>query len=261
MSLLSALLRKVKAFEQCNGGRQDWCLKLRQMQLFRDMDDAHFSELCARMEALPCGAGDVIIREGEEGDFYYVIVSGAARVTRKAPGAAVPPVPDALEWSSPHHSTAAAATSDASAAVTLADLDAGCGFGEEALISNAKRNATVTMTADGTLMRLAKHDFDELLKERRLRWLTPSEALAAVAGGARWIDVRPQGDRRATGTLSNSLLLPVQDVRKRAGKLLDASTLYICYCDYGRISAVAAFLLRQAGFNVAVLLGGISRMP
>ena len=47
--------------------------------------------------------------------------------------------------------------------VYLAELGMGDTFGEEALISGAHRNATVTMITDGVLMRLGKDDFNTLL--------------------------------------------------------------------------------------------------
>jgi CRP-like cAMP-binding protein len=48
--------------------------------------------------------------------------------------------------------------------IPLAELGLGNTFGEEALISEDKRNATVRMLTDGALMRLKKADFLELMK-------------------------------------------------------------------------------------------------
>jgi CRP-like cAMP-binding protein len=64
-------------------------------------------------------------------------------------------------------------------------------FGEEALISEAKRNATVTMLTEGVLMRLKKEDFRELMNEPLLQWVTPEQAeqLVAKKSGV-WLDVR-----------------------------------------------------------------------
>ncbi|PMY59437.1 cyclic nucleotide-binding protein, partial [Pseudomonas sp. FW126-L8] len=64
-------------------------------------------------------------------------------------------------------------------------------FGEEALISESKRNATVAMLTDGSLMRLNKADFNTLLNEPMLHWIGYEDAVGQVEGaGARWLDVR-----------------------------------------------------------------------
>ncbi len=55
--------------------------------------------------------------------------------------------------------------------IKLAELGVGDTFGEEALIAEAKRNATVTMITDGVLMRLNKKDFRELMNEPLLQWV------------------------------------------------------------------------------------------
>jgi len=38
---------------------------------------------------------------------------------------------------------------------------------------------------------------------------------------------------------------------------LDKAKLHICFCENGRLSATAAFLLSQMGYRVAVLRGGL----
>ncbi len=63
-------------------------------------------------------------------------------------------------------------------------------FGEEALISEAKRNATVTLETDGSLMRLGKEDFRTLLNEPMLDWVDAEQAEKIIAEGGQWLDVR-----------------------------------------------------------------------
>ena len=48
--------------------------------------------------------------------------------------------------------------------IKLAELKAGDTFGKQALISGAKRNATVRMVSNGDLARLTKDDFTILIK-------------------------------------------------------------------------------------------------
>ena len=109
------------------------------------------------------------------------------------------------------------------------------------------------------VMRLSKADFSQFLKEPRLAWVSPLEAYNAVQQGARWLDVRPPAEFKR-GCLPNALSLPVQELRERA-ETLDKGVTYICYCQTGRVSASAAFLLGQYGFSVAVLRGGLRHLP
>jgi len=169
----------------------------------------------------------VILREGDAGDFYYVIENGRARVTRLVGGVEMP----------------------------LADLKAGDAFGEEALISHGRRNATVTMKTDGRLLRLAKHHFDALLREPLLNELTLEEARRRVAAGAQWLDVRFPSEYQHD-KIPGAINIPLSELR-HALSVLDRKNQYIAYCQSGRRSAAAAFLLAQRGFSANVLAGGL----
>jgi CRP-like cAMP-binding protein len=245
MNLIDDLLRKVAAFKQCEHDQaHDWCTQLKRMTLFRDIPETTMAEICARMEAVAVQEGETLIREGDEGDFYYVVVEGRAAVTRNAGQEGEP---DAWEK---RRARQQAGT------IKIAELGVGSGFGEEALISNECRNATVTMLEGGTVMRLARRDFEELLKEPQLNWFTPSQAAREVSKGAKWLDVRSRDARCLEGSLPGAIRAPIEDIRTTAVKL-DKDTLYICYCRNARLSATAAFILTQTGFRVGVLQGGL----
>lgn len=196
---------------------------------FAAMPAAHITSMLHRFEPLSVGRGEVIIREGDPGDYYYVINTGRAQVTRMIGGVSMP----------------------------LADLKSGAAFGEEALISDTKRNATVTMVTGGTLLRLAKSDFIEMLKRPLLTEIDVTEAEARVAAGAVWVDVRfPsefQHDR-----MPGAINIPLGELR-HAFAGLDKGVEYIVYCQSGRRSGAAAFLLAQRGFRATVLSGGLWR--
>ncbi|MFP5345384.1 MAG: cyclic nucleotide-binding domain-containing protein, partial [Gammaproteobacteria bacterium] len=168
------------------------------------------------------------IKQGDEGDYYYVIRRGRARVTRKT---------------------------TEQREVALAEIGVGDGFGEEALISNAPRNATVTMLSDGELMRLSKKDFVSLLTEPTLKWVEFRAIPALLQQGAQWLDVRMEAEHRYSG-IAGSINIPLAMLRIKAATL-DPKRKYIVYCDTGSRSSAAAFLLGQRGFDVVVLKGGI----
>jgi len=192
---------------------------------------ANISALLQRIEAIAVWADDVIIREGDEGDYYYLIDSGRAQVTRRVGGVDMP----------------------------LADLKAGDVFGEEALLSGAKRNATVTMKSNGLLLRLGRQDFLALLQEPLLHKMNYEQAKQAVEQGAIWLDVRHPPEYRYD-KLRGAINVPLNDIRNAIG-VLERSKKYIAYCQSGKRSAAAAFILAQAGYDVQVLDGGLWSVP
>ena len=199
-----------------------------QTGVFSRLPPSNIEEMFRRMLSMPVKAGQVIIMQGAEGDYYYLIEQGTASVTRVVEADAPPQL--------------------------LAELHAGDAFGEEALVSDNKRNATVTMVTDGNLLRLNKTDFIELLKAPLLSRISLSAAEEKVKAGAEWIDVRFPSEYKYDH-LPQAINIPLHEIRSMMGQL-DTARDYIVYCQTGRRSSAAAFILAQRGFNVYVLEGG-----
>jgi rhodanese-related sulfurtransferase len=198
---------------------------------FAHLPSANIGKLLNCIEAIAVWDKDVIIREGEEGDYYYLIESGRAQVARLVGGANL----------------------------VLAEIKAGDVFGEEALISDSKRNATVTMKSNGVLLRLKKEAFLELMQEPLLHRISYRDAKEKVEQGAVWMDVRHPPEYRYD-KLPGAINVPLNDVRNAIGVLGKAAP-YIAYCQSGRRSAAAAFILAQAGYDVYVLENGLWSVP
>ncbi len=201
---------------------------------FSRLPPAHIDELLRRFERIEAKKGEVIIREGAQGDYYYLIESGRCQVERMVGGVNL----------------------------TLAELKSGDTFGEEALVSEAKRNATVTMKTDGALLRLSKQDFNALLREPLLHRINMEQAKQKVLGGAEWIDVRYMSEYQYD-KLPGAINIPLSEIRNVFGAL-DMDKEYIVYCQSGRRSSAAAFLLAQRGYGVYLLDGGLwggDRLP
>jgi rhodanese-related sulfurtransferase len=198
---------------------------------FAHLPSANIGKLLNCIEAIAVWDKDVIIREGDEGDYYYLVESGRALVTRLVGGANL----------------------------LLAELKAGDVFGEEALISDSKRNATVTMKSNGVLLRLKKQDFMKLMQEPLLHRISYQDAGMKVAQGAMWLDVRHPPEYRYD-KLPGAINVPLNDIRNANG-VLRKETPYIAYCQSGRRSAAAAFILAQAGYDVYVLENGLWSVP
>lgn len=235
----SALLDRLLTWDQTTGyevtefdSSQDpeWMIRMLRSETFQRLPPSNINALFARFEPVEVKTNQVVIRQGDPGDFYYIVKSGKASVSRKA---------------------------DKTGKVSVVgQLGEGDGFGEEALLSGAPRNATVVMTADGVLMRLVRMDFDALMREPLVKWVTLDQARSMAQSGAGLLDVRTEDEFRH-GTVKGSLNLPLYLLRLKAS-VLDAKRHYVVFCQTGSRSCAAAFLLSQRGFEVSVLRGGLN---
>ena len=220
---------EVSEVEASGDSGGDWMTRMLQSELFSRIPPANIQRLFAVMEPVAVKAGSVVVEQGSAGDYYYIIQAGRCEVSRKASASGEP--------------------------VKLAELVDGDSFGEEALVSEAKRNATVTMVTDGKLVRLTKDDFIELIKKPSLESVDYETAKTLVAQGACWLDLRFAEEHGKDG-IEASVNVPLNQLRAEL-KNLDTDRIYITYCDSGTRSSAGAFLLAQNGFDVRHLEGGL----
>jgi CRP-like cAMP-binding protein len=102
-----------------------------EMTLFRDLSSAELDVLLARLVPLEVAADETIIRQGDSGERFYVVRSGAVSVERDGE--------------------------------RLARLGPGEAFGEIALLLDVPRTASVTALEPTRLLALEAHDFRDLL--------------------------------------------------------------------------------------------------
>lgn len=227
----SAQANGIEVVEFDGSDDSDWMMSLLRNEAFAQLPPANINALFQRLEPIEVKAGQIVIKQGEPGDYYYLIKDGRASIARKAKDGKV---------------------------AMVNELSSGQGFGEEALLSGAPRNATVIMRTAGTLMRLSKKDFDELLKEPLVHWVGEVEARKLLQTGAGLLDVRLE-DEYARGSIKGSANIPLYQLRAKAAAL-DPKRKYILGCDSGKRSCAAAFLLTQRGFEVYVLRGGLATL-
>jgi hypothetical protein len=113
--------------------------KLADVELFRGLNPAAIETAMRAATVVPMHAGDVVIRQGDPADRFYVIAEGKVEVTQAAEGAA-PKV--------------------------LRQMSEGEFFGEIGLLSNVPRTATVTALTEGRLVALEAAPFLELVSAR-----------------------------------------------------------------------------------------------
>ncbi len=207
----------------------DWMTRILQTRAFHRIPPANIQAMFMRMESVSYKPGEKVVEQGHEGDYFYIIKEGRCLVTRSTPA-------------NPN-------------GVKLATLSVGDSFGEEALISDTKRNATVTLLTEGHLMRLNKDDFNSLLNEPLLNWVSYEEGKKLVEEGAIWFDVRLPAEYKAKH-VKDSINIPLIFLRMKANSL-DPEKKYVIYCDTGRRSSAASFLLNEKDIVSYVLQDGV----
>ncbi|MBV1874969.1 MAG: cyclic nucleotide-binding domain-containing protein [Gammaproteobacteria bacterium] len=204
----------------------DWMQALLMTKLFNRIPPQNIQKLFSLFNCLLVCRDEVVIEEDAPGDCFYVIKSGSAVVSKRNAEGKVS---------------------------TLASLSAGDFFGEEALVGNTIRNATITMLADGELMTLEKVDFQELLQSVLLKNVTLSSINSMTRGKRKVviIDVRMPVEYR-TDKHADWLNIPLPVLRNKIPKL-DTDTCYVMACNDGQRSRLSAYLMGQAGLDAYIL--------
>lgn len=197
----------------------DWMSSLLQSPLFTRIPMTQVQELFVRFEDYVPKKGQHVIREGERGEYFYVLATGTARITNKSGSV---------------------------------DLEIGPGqyFGEESLIGNTLRNATVTMTSDGMLKRLTAEDFKKLLISPVLHYMD-LDKLEALDRPYKLIDVKMPIEYRVQH-VAGSINVPLSRLRQTLREF-DNSHVYAVPADAGSRADIAVHLLCQAGLDAVIL--------
>ncbi len=210
----------------------NWMKMVRECLAFRHIPPSHFDSLGSCLETLTVRAGQVVAREGDDAEDYYLIESGTAIMTRET---------------------------DGNGPADVKMLAPGTGFGEESLSGEGRWLSSVTMETRGTLLRLARRHILALRNEPLLSWLPPSKAIPMAEAGALWLDVRGL-EEAPESLLPGAYRLPL-DTLSQVADGLDPENTYICCCNTGRRSSAAAHLLGRRGLRAHVLSGGLRGIP
>lgn len=146
---------------------------LAQSAFFGSLPPAALEQLAPALQRQEIPAGNIVVWEGEPGDCYYLIASGAVDVwaAKGKPGER----PSEAHW-----------TPDARRFRLVGRLEQGTGFGEMALLLGGARRATIWAATDLVLYSVDRAAFTHLLNEYRGVALALEEemTLRAVATAA-----------------------------------------------------------------------------
>jgi uncharacterized membrane protein len=114
-------------------------IELREIPLFSEMDEQEVAEIRALMDEMKFRAGQVIIREGDTGDLFYIVTAGHAHVLIQDAGGQE---------------------------VVLHEINPGGFFGELSMLTNEPRSARVKAVEPLTVLVLERDEFFEFLRKR-----------------------------------------------------------------------------------------------
>lgn len=184
------------------------------------------------MQSRTVRSGEVLVEQGSLPDGYYILKKGEASVQRYS-----------LLDGNTHH---------------IATLKAGDAFGEEGLLQDNSRNASIRMTQDGEVAVLGRSDFNQLLRPILAPELDFDAANERIGlGQSRWLDCRFEAEFQHD-RMEEALNLPLNQIRARSHEL-PGNISYIVYCDTGFRSLSATFLLREQGISAFHLQGGYKK--
>ena len=205
-----------------------WVVGLLLSRAVQMLPRGHVDQIFKNLEPVYVNAGEEIIIEGDSGDYCYIIVKGVAEVFKcLAEGEEV-----------------------------VASLNAGALFGENALVSNEPRTASVRMKTNGILMKMVGKKFSSLLKSHVVRWLTVDASYEMILSGATLLDVREE-DEFENISFQGCVHIPMDKLRVKCAKVLDKNKPVITCSNTGMRCASAAFLLATLGYDVYSMQGGI----
>jgi CRP-like cAMP-binding protein len=185
---------------------EPWERRLLRAPGLRRLQPSTWQRLFSRFEERPVPEGEDVIAFGAPADGFYVLKSGSAVVHRRG--------------------------------ATLAHLQPGDVFGEDALVLGAVRNASVTMTTDGRVLSLPTSALPAILADGIVR-------AVATPGTGRVVDV---ASYEARGAMPDGSALPLGGLREALDRLDPAEP---CYLTGGRAEerVLAAFILTSRGFD------------
>lgn len=207
----------------------DWMTTLLKSPIFQRLPPANLQKILISLEEISVAKGGVILRQGDPGDYYYLIKEGQCLLSRK-------PTEHAKE-------------------IKLALLRAGDTFGEDSLLSEKPRNVTIRALDNVSLLRLSKQNFITLIKEPTLKYVDFEQMRDELARGSILLDVR-SSEEYNQHHLDDSINAPFFTLRMQL-KTLNRAKPIIVLCNDGKTSEAAAFLLLKNKFNASVLEGGM----
>ncbi len=214
------IIEKIESFDE---DHFTWLTSLMEFPLFFNLPPSNMEQLLNKFHKVRVSVDEVIINEGDEGDYFYLLMEGCARVIFG--GDETRPI----------------------------RINRGSYFGEEALISDTVRSATVIMDENGLLARLDKASFQSLLNDPLVSHVSKQQFKEETQDSSPYeqLDIRSFSEFEHT-PLPKCLHIPLSELRQKIPSL-DKSKVYYLTEEGGHRSDVAAHILCQNSVQAKVI--------
>jgi CRP-like cAMP-binding protein len=202
--------------------------KVKMQEPFAGLDPGQMSVLLHRLRERTYGPEEEIVTQGQKGEEYFIIKSGSVAVLKTT-------LSDKPEI-----------------AAVLGQDEA---FGEESLLTDSVRSATIRTLEETVVFTLSRSDFDSILKSSYLEETDAEEVELEGKENSTLLDVRTKWEFQEE-YIPGAVSFPLDELRARYDEL-DPDREYYTYCLVGARSAVASFLLGMHGIRSRSIRGGI----
>ncbi len=206
----------------------DWMTQLLECGVFQKLPAANIQAVMMNMEDVEYKAGDSVVVQGDDGDYFYLIHQGRCVVLQDQ-GSGIDK--------------------------EIVQLGPGQSFGEDSLLSNKPRNSTVRMLTSGTLVRLNKSDFVKYVKDviTKIKPFAELKKLKDEDETNRfiWLDIRSK-EKFEQGAIEDSINVPLSTLRFQVSSLSNEHHYFIVGSTQEN-GALAAYILVDAGLEASIL--------
>lgn len=222
-----ATLKKQEAPAPKEAGKnsnQNGISTLLMVPVLRALPPAQLSKINDHLEEVQYQEGEVVVKQGDVGEYYYLVKSGECVLSHKEP--------------TPEQT------------LTVTKLKIWDSFGAEALICDGIRNHTVTALNNLSLLRIKKDKFLALIKKPLLKVLDEAETDILLHNNGVLLDVRSAAEYEKSHW-PNAINMPLLGLRNQL-KTLDISRPVLVVSNQQDLSEAAAFLLLCYKFSASV---------
>ncbi len=212
----------------------DWLAALLQSPVFQRLPAVNLQQVLMALEDVKFSKGEVIFKQGDVGDYCYLIKKGHCSLSRKA--------------------------SEETKEISYLELVEGETFGEQAILTEARRNMTVTAVTDMLASRIDAERFNKFIKKPALEYIDYDDLQQECEQSPELLilDIRSATDYHKNH-IEGSRNIPFFSLRMFSKELVNQAKIFIVCAD-GKDSDAAAFELIKHRVNAVVLKGGMQSL-